>query len=133
MINLSRMRTPIPSRQRSYRYGLHAEKLAALYLCAKGYRILRHRHLGHLGEIDLIAMRGRTVAIVEVKARQNFTQCHHSITPTKQQKLLRATQEWMSGVTKVSGRPLSDCSIRFDVIWVVPWRWPQHIKDAWRP
>jgi putative endonuclease len=121
------------SRQRSYRYGLAAEKIAAWYLRCKGYRILAHRHLGRFGEIDLIAKRADTIAIIEVKARQNITQCHFSIDGKKQHRLIQAAQEWSSMPRKVTGlNNMHDCNIRFDVIWIVPWAIPQHIKDAWR-
>jgi len=43
--------------------------LAALGLMAKGSRLLAHRARTPFGEVDLAAVKGRTLAVVEVKAR----------------------------------------------------------------
>jgi hypothetical protein len=56
-------------RRSAYRRGHFAEFAAAALLCLKGYRLLARRYRTPLGEIDLIAKRGRLVAFVEVKAR----------------------------------------------------------------
>ena len=53
----------------SYRTGLGAEALCRLALRLKFYRVLASRYRSPLGEIDIVAMRGKTVALVEVKAR----------------------------------------------------------------
>ena len=52
-----------------YRRGRLSEWLAAAALLAKGYRILGRRVRTPYGEIDLIALRGRRLAFVEVKRR----------------------------------------------------------------
>mgnify|MGYP001481620910 CR=1 FL=1 len=51
------------------RSGRRAEAWAALWLMAKGYRILGFRLRTRLGEIDLLAQKGRALAVVEVKQR----------------------------------------------------------------
>lgn len=49
--------------------GVMGERRAALYLLLRGYRILeRNYRTGHL-ELDLIAVRGRTILFAEVKTR----------------------------------------------------------------
>ena len=53
----------------AHRLGLRAEMLAAMLLRLKGYRILAQRLKTPAGEIDMVARRGRSLAIVEVKAR----------------------------------------------------------------
>ena len=120
-------------RQRAHRYGMAAEKIAALWLRAKGYRILKERYRNHGGEIDILARKGKVVAVVEVKARQSRQECTYSITPAKQVRLSRAAQGLMSSAPAVAGlEDLHTCSIRFDVVWITPRQWPLHIKDAWR-
>ena len=58
------------------RRGRIAEWIAAAFLCLKGYRILARRYRSKLGEIDLIAVRGRRLAFVEVKRRKlNINEC----------------------------------------------------------
>lgn len=116
-------------RQRAYRWGIHAEKVAGWYLRGKGYRILAGRSRNALGEIDILARRGRTLAAIEVKARKTLEQCEISVTPAKQQRIARAMELWLAQSSGLA----ENCAIRFDVIWMTPWRWPLHIKDAWRP
>ena len=125
------------SRQDAYHYGIRAEALASLYLRCKGYRILSSRYRNHLGEIDLIAAKSRTIIAVEVKARKNIADCTESVSPHKQAKIARALEGFLAGHRsmggKLSGLPhLRPDNIRFDVIWMAPRRWPVHIKDAWR-
>ena len=120
-------------RQKAYRFGLSAEKFARAYLMGKGYRIIAERYRNHMGEIDIVATKGRMLVAVEVKARKTLEQCEETITPQKQQKIARAVEGLLSGqgtIAALAGGGERD--IRFDVIWIAPWRWPRHIKDAWR-
>jgi putative endonuclease len=83
--------------------------LAALVLMLKGYRILGFRLKTPVAEIDLLALRGQTLAVVEVK------------------RLLRA------GAAIQRQRPsLSGASVRLDLIALAPGRLPMHIPDAWK-
>jgi putative endonuclease len=59
-------------RIRAYRHGLFAETVAALLLRAKGNRILARRYKTPVGEIDLVALKGRRLAFVEVKQRRTI-------------------------------------------------------------
>lgn len=131
------MRSRLASKHRkktAYRFGLRAETLAAWYLRLKGYQILAERYRVMQGEIDVLARRGNTLVAVEVKARKRLSDCEHSISPHKQRKILHAVRHLLAGGrSKIAGlRDLSDPTIRFDAMWIVPYRWPTHIKDAWR-
>jgi putative endonuclease len=120
------------NRKNAYRFGLRAEKIAAWYLRLKGYRILAERYHIMQGEIDVLARKGDVLAAVEVKARQNFAACEASIAPHKQQKILKAVEYVLSGSGKIAG--LTDAhalTVRFDALWIVPRKWPRHIKNAW--
>ena len=57
----------------AYQKGHWAEILAAAYLWLKGYKILTRRYKSPVGEIDLIAQKGRTLAAVEIKARDEIS------------------------------------------------------------
>jgi len=131
------MQPPSPSKNKrrlAHDHGLRAEKLAAWYLRAKGYRVVAERYRNHQGEIDLIATRGKFLAILEVKARKTLAECEESVPPFKQQKIIRALEGLMGSSSKIAGlRPVDTYNIRFDVIWMVRGCWPRHIKDAWRP
>lgn len=123
----------VHKKQQAYRFGVSAERLASAYLLCKGYRILDTRYRNAGGEIDIVAMRGRTLVAVEVKARRTFQECEETVMPWKQQKIARAVEGLMAGQGKIAGLVQARThNIRFDVIWVVRGRLPRHVKDAWR-
>jgi len=106
--------------------GRRAEWLAAWLLRLKGYRVLATRLRTPAGEIDLVARRGRLVAIVEVKARASLDDALSAVSARQQQRLTSAAA-WLG-----NWRPaLSGCDIRFDVVAIAPGRWPRHIQNAW--
>ncbi len=113
------------NRHWAYRKGRLAEFAAAWSLRAKGYRILAMRCRTPVGEIDLIARRGDLVAIVEVKARNSVCAALDAVTPTAMRRVQSAADLWLSG-----RRDAARLSIRFDIVAVVPWRWPVHFTDA---
>lgn len=117
----------------AYRFGVSAERMAALYLFCKGYRIVATRYRNAGGEIDIVAIKRRTLVAVEVKARRHLQDCDETVMPWKQQKIARALEGLMGGHGKIAGLVRSQTrNMRFDVIWVAPKRLPKHIKDAWR-
>ena len=123
----------LSKKEKAYKFGLAAEKIAAIFLRLKGYRIIAERYRNPRGEIDILAVRGKILAVVEVKARQNFADCAYSINPWKQQKILSALEWLMAGNGKIAGLVATgEHIIRFDAILVVPKRLPKHLKDAWR-
>lgn len=114
-------------RHRAWRRGVWAETLCAASLALKGYRILGRRLRSPVGEIDIVARRGRVLAVIEVKARDAMAVAAEAVTPRQQQRLIRAAG-WL-----IAGRPdLASLQIRFDVMLVAPWRLPKHVVDAWR-
>ena len=108
--------------------GRAGERRAALFLRLKGYTIVAHRLRTPVGEIDLVATRGSTVAIVEVKARANLDQALEALSPSQRQRLARAAG-WLTASRTV----FSAIAVRFDLILISPWKWPRHITDAWQP
>jgi putative endonuclease len=111
----------------AHQTGLVAETLCRWVLRLKGYRILAARYKSPLGEIDIIALRGKTVAMVEVKARPTFDQALEAISPRQRQRLQRATMEWLARHPQ-----LAQHDVRFDAMLAAPWRWPRHITNAWQ-
>lgn len=111
------------------RRGRRSEIWAALLLMAKGYRILGWRVRTPLGEIDLIARApSGVVCIVEVKARDADGAAHLALRPRQQARIQRAAELYLGK------RPgWSTKGLRFDTVILAPRRWPQHIRDAWRP
>ena len=115
-------------RQRALRKGRLAEDLCTLWLCLKGYRILARRFRVPVGEIDIVARRGRTLVFIEVKARRRLTDALYAVTPRQRRRLARAAEAWCQTRPGSSESPQ-----RFDVMLVLPFRPPKHIMDAWRP
>jgi Uncharacterised protein family UPF0102 len=52
-----------PARARAYRSGVLAESLVALLLRLKGHRIVARRYKTPVGEIDLVALKGRGASL----------------------------------------------------------------------
>lgn len=114
-----------PRRRAAERRGHGAERLAAWALRLKGYRILGRRVKTPHGEIDLVALKRDTVAIVEVKARADADAALSAIGPGSQRRLSAAARVWLARNPSY-GRH----TIRFDVVLVVPRRWPAHLPNA---
>ena len=115
-------------RRRAYRAGRRAEMIAAGLLRLKGYRILARDYRAGVGELDIVARRGRLLAVIEVKRRPDVAAALAAVTARQQRRIIRAAQAFMARHTG-----LGELDIRFDVIVVLPHRPPKHIKDAWRP
>jgi putative endonuclease len=119
--------TVAAKRRRAYRRGHRGEWLAAAALMAKGFRIVARRYKTRLGEIDLIARRGDLVLIVEVKARRTLQEAMDAIIYSSERRIEGAADLWLSR------QP--DCgrlSIRFDMVAVLPWRWPVHVENIFQ-
>ena len=114
-------------RRQRFARGHRGEWLAAWALRLKGYRILAVRHRTRLGEIDLIARRGDLVAIVEVKARATLAEAMDAVGPEAQRRSEHAADLWLA-----RQKDHARLSLRFDIVAVLPRRWPVHVKDAWR-
>jgi len=98
-------------------------------LRAKGYRILARRLRTPVGEVDIVALNRGVLIIVEVKRRKTQTAALEAISHRQRQRLARAA----SFIDRQYSRPGVDRGLRFDVVVVQPYRWPRHLKDAWRP
>jgi putative endonuclease len=114
-------------RRQAFRRGHVAELKCLWHLRLCGWRILARRFRVPSGEIDLIARRGRVLAAIEVKARNDLAAAIESISPRQRRRVARALNHFLTQ------RPdLAQLDIRFDVMLVTPGRWPRRIADAWR-
>lgn len=114
-----------PERRAAFRLGLTAEVKAAALLLAKGYRIVARRWRSPVGEIDLVARRGRVLVFVEVKARGRLDDAAESVTPRQRRRIVAGAHAWLASHQRDVTR-----DIRFDVVLVAPRRWPRHIQAA---
>jgi putative endonuclease len=115
-------------RQRAERRGRLAEWLCLWHLRLHGWHIVARGWRCPAGEIDIVARRGKVLAIVEVKSRAEVTVAANALTPRQRRRIARAAE------ALITSRPDLGClDIRFDLMLVVPRRLPQHWRDAWRP
>jgi putative endonuclease len=112
-------------RLKAYRRGHRGEWLAALALTLKGYRIVARRFRTPVGEIDLIARRGDLVAIVEVKVRPTLLLAMEAIARQSERRIEAAADIWLA-----RQRDFARLSVRYDMVAVLPWRWPVHVENV---
>lgn len=114
------------TRQRAERGGRRAETLAAWWLRLKGWRILATRARTPVGEVDLVARRGSTLAFIEVKARASDAEAALALDDWRLRRVARAAEALVARYA----RP--DDTIRIDALFMVPRRWPRHVENVWR-
>jgi putative endonuclease len=121
------MKASYAKRRQAWRRGRRSEVVAVWLLRLKGYRILARDLRLPGGEIDILAARGRTLAVIEVKQRVGEAAAAESLLPRQRGRILRAAQAYLAG------RPdLAAHSVRFDVILFGGGLLPRHLPDAWR-
>ena len=119
------MKSALEHRNATFLRGHRAEWVALLFLVMKGYRPLARRYASSGGEIDLIVMRGDTIAFVEVKARGLMDNALIAITARKRQRFSRAARAWLSRNDWAANK-----TWRADAVFIARRRWPQHIVSA---
>ena len=108
---------------RARRQGHDGEWLAALWLMLKGYQVLAFRLKGRGGEIDILARRGRVLAVVEVKRRATIEAALTAIHPQQLRRLR------VAGAAVARGRPsLAGLDVRLDMVALAPGRFPRHVR-----
>ena len=111
--------------------GRRGERAAERFLRRLGYKIVARRERGRMGELDLVAVDGRTIVFVEVKTRTSHKAGHpaEAVGPDKQLRLTRLALAYLKR------HELLEHAARFDVLAVT---WPagakkpkiDHIKNA---
>jgi putative endonuclease len=103
-------------------FGLRSERAAAKYLRRHGFRILGRNVDDRLGEIDLLALDGKSVVVVEVRSSEtkSFDELAATVNLEKQRRITDATLRF------VQRRKLYDVNVRFDVLAL---RWPAGARE----
>jgi putative endonuclease len=115
----------VAERRLRLKRGRISEALAAALLIAKGYRILGRRVKTHAGEIDIIAVRGKRLAFVEVKRRLTRDDAAGAVSVRQAARIRRAADLWLAHRPRYHGHVFA-----YDVILSVPGRLPRHIPDG---
>lgn len=92
--------------------GRWGEALVGKWLTRRGYTLLASGYRCRMGEIDLIARKGNTLAFVEVKLRRtaDFAAAREQVTPAKQRRIRTTAQLYLA-----QNPALAECFCRFDV------------------
>ncbi len=92
--------------------GRRGEDAAARYLADLGYRIVGRRERVLRGDIDIVALDGRTVVFVEVRSRSDTSHGHPAETVgfAKQRRIADLALAY------IRRHRLEDCSVRIDVV-----------------
>ena len=110
--------------------GNFAEFYARLLLRLKGYRIIEKNLITGrgttAGEIDIIALKGKTIVFVEVKERQTLENALYAIKPMQQKRIFNAAKFYLQRHPKYQ-----TYDIRFDAVFVSQLK-IKHIKNAWQ-
>ena len=118
---------PRPERRSALRRGRVAELMCRWHLRLRGWRIVASHWRCPSGEIDILARRGRVLAIIEVKARRDFATAAESVLPRQRRRIARAASAFL-----LTRPDLALLTLRFDVMLVAPPRPLRHLPGAWR-
>lgn len=88
------------------------EEIAAEYLIKQGYRIVERNYRTPIGEVDIIALDGKTLVFVEVKSRSGpgFGLPQFAVDFRKQSKISYVALAYLRN------KKISNQSCRFDVV-----------------
>ncbi len=95
--------------------GQQGERLAVKHLRRLGYKIVGTGVRNSLGELDIVAVDGRTIVFVEVRSRSGVEHGHpaETVDAAKQQRLTRLALVYLKR------RRLLNYPARFDVVTVI--------------
>lgn len=109
--------------------GRTGEEQAVRFLVKAGYRIMDRNYRCPFGEIDIIALDGRTIVFVEVKSRrtESYGEPELAVGRDKQRKISRIALNYLQE------KNLTSSNARFDVVAlkILPTgKQLKHIQDA---
>ena len=95
--------SPRPSSSR--RLGPEAERRARRHYRLRGYRILASNARAAGYELDIVARRGRTIVVSEVKARSGdaYGQPLEAVGPEKARRIRKAAEAWLAHRPELAG------------------------------
>ena len=110
--------------------GAEAERRVRRHYRLRGYRILERNARLPAGEIDIIAKRGATIVIAEVKTRQSLAagEGHEAVTRVKRERMIKLGDQY------AARHP--NAQLRYDILSLF-WNGRRfvvtHFADAFRP
>jgi len=82
-------------RQRAQRRGRVAEWLCLWHLRLRGWHILARGWRCPAGEIDILARRGKVLAVIEVKSRAELATAAMALAPRQRRRIARAAEAFL--------------------------------------
>lgn len=113
------------TRRRAERSGRRGETLAAFWLQLKGWNILARRVRTPVGEVDLVARRGKVLAFIEVKARTRHADAEFALDRYRLRRVAAAAEALAPRFVRAGD------DIRIDAMFLLPWRLPRHMENVW--
>ena len=111
--------------------GNFAEFYARTLLRLKGYHVKEKNFITGkfttAGEVDIIALKSKTLVFVEVKERQALENALYAIKPAQQKRIINAAKFYIARHSQYQSY-----DIRFDAVFVSGLK-IKHIKNAWQP
>lgn len=107
-------------------FGRRSERAAAKFIRKLGYRILAANVSDQQGELDLLALDGETLVVVEVRSTSSdhpdaLNETAKSVNYRKQKKITEATARFLS-----SRGLLGKIAVRYDVLVLA---WPERARE----
>lgn len=118
----------VESRQEAKDLGVEGEQMAVRWLEERGYVIIERNYRYGKHEVDLIALDGGTLAVVEVKTRGDdfFTDPEDAVDHAKRGFIIRVANQYIRSHHRTE-------EVRFDIVSIVMRDGQpniRHIKDA---
>lgn len=78
--------------------GRYGERVAAAFLVERGWQVLDRNWRGPSGELDIVALDGDVLVVVEVKTRtgDGFGHPAEAVTPAKLARVRRLAGQWLA-------------------------------------
>lgn len=95
--------------------GRHGEEIAAAHVVGRGWRVLDRNWRATQGELDLVALDGDELVVVEVKTRRSTAYGHpaEAVTAAKLARIRRLAAAWLAD------HDVRPASVRIDVLAVL--------------
>ena len=111
--------------------GARGERIAFRHLRRNGYRILETNFRDAGGELDLVAIEGRTLVFVEVRTRRedslNWPSPEESVNEQKQRRIATAAQSYLKSRARflkkfrLRGHRFDIVGVRYKAVWGGMW------------
>lgn len=103
--------------------GRTAEDLVATRLVAVHWEILERNARTRYGELDIVALDGRTLVFVEVKARAGAAEADLALDEYRLRRVIRAAEVLVPRYARDGD------TVRVDAMFIIPWRLPRHMMN----